>query len=164
MDINRVSAPGSLARAIEIAMEAHAGVVDKAGAPYILHPLRVMFSLDSDIERIVAVLHDVVEDGRPVWTFERLAAEGFSDEVIGALHSVSKLPEDEDEKGDSAEVKRDRYLSFVRRAGAHPIGRKVKLADLEDNLDVSRLPEVLPKDAARLSKYLDARKILRSLG
>lgn len=164
MHINRVSPPGSLFRAIEIAVEAHAGVLDKAGAPYILHPLRVMFSLESEIERIVGVLHDVVEDCGPVWTFERLASDGFSDEVIGALKSVSKLPEDEDSEDDSIEIKRDRYLAFIRRAGAHPVGRKVKLADLEDNLDVSRLQEVSLKDAARLSKYLDAKRLLSSLG
>lgn len=164
MNVNQPSPPGSLSRAIEIAVEAHAGVSDKAGAPYILHPLRVMFSLENEIERIVGVLHDVVEDGGPVWTFERLASEGFSDDVISALQSVSKLPEDEDAEDDSIEIKRDRYLAFVRRAGAHPVGRKVKLADLEDNLDVSRLPEVRPKDAARLNKYLDAKRLLRSLG
>jgi (p)ppGpp synthase/HD superfamily hydrolase len=164
MHNKQMSPPGSLARAIEIAVQAHAGAVDMAGAPYILHPLRVMFSLESEIERIVGVLHDVVEDGGPVWTFERLTSEGFSEEVISSLKSVSKLPEDEDVEGDSVEAKRDRYLAFVRRAGAHPVGRKVKLADLEDNLDVSRLPEVRPKDVVRLSKYLDARKLLRSLG
>lgn len=163
MSIKRLSPPGSLSRAIEIAVEAHAGAVDKAGAPYILHPLRVMLSLESEVERIVGVLHDVVEDGGPAWTFERLAFEGFSEEVIEALGSVSKLPENEDVYGDSIETKRDRYLAFVRRAGANPVGRRVKLADLEDNLNVSRLPQVDPKDAARLSKYLDARRLLCTL-
>lgn len=162
MNIKRLSPPGSLSRAIEIAVEAHAGTVDKAGAPYILHPLRVMLSLESEVERIVGVLHDVVEDCGPTWTFERLASEGFSEEVIGALRSVSKLPEDHDTEDDSIESKRDRYLGFVRRAGANPVGRKVKLADLEDNLNVSRLKEIGSKDADRLSKYLVAKRLLCS--
>lgn len=67
----------NLQRAIEIAAEAHREQTDKAGAPYLLHPLRVMMLLETDDERIVGILHDVVEDG-PGWTFERLEEEGFS--------------------------------------------------------------------------------------
>ena len=76
----------TLERAIVIAAEAHAGITDKGGAPYILHPLRMMMDLTSAEERIVAVLHDVCEDC-PGWTFERLRGEGFSEEILAALDS-----------------------------------------------------------------------------
>ncbi|CAN1570608.1 hypothetical protein MCELHM10_03190 [Paracoccaceae bacterium] len=133
----------TLARAIEIAVVAHAGQTDKVGAPYILHPLRVMQSLATEAERIVGVLHDVVEDC-PDWPMDRLRAEGFSDQVLAGLASVTKLSEDED------------YTAFIARGSADPIGRRVKRADLLDNLDVKRLPEVTEKDARRLTKYLRA--------
>jgi (p)ppGpp synthase/HD superfamily hydrolase len=133
----------TLSRAIEIAVAAHAGQIDKAGAPYILHPLRVMLSLDNEPERIVAVLHDVIEDC-PGWTADRLRAEGFSEQVLTALAHVTKLSEDED------------YGAFIVRAAQDPIARQVKRADLLDNLDVRRLSSVSEKDAARLTKYLSA--------
>lgn len=137
----------TLSRAIEIAVAAHAGQIDKAGAPYILHPLRVMLSLDSDVERIVGVLHDVVEDC-PDWSMDRLRSEGFSQDVLTALAHVTKLSEDED------------YGAFIARAAKDPVARQVKRADLVDNLDVRRLPRVSDKDAQRLSKYLAALKQL----
>ncbi len=133
----------TLARAIEIAVAAHAGQTDKVGAPYILHPLRVMHSLTSEDERIVGVLHDVVEDC-PDWPMNRLRAEGFSDTVLAALASVTKLSEDED------------YVSFIARCATNSIGKGVKRADFLDNLDVTRLPAVTEKDAKRLNKYLRA--------
>ncbi|MDA9194953.1 GTP pyrophosphokinase [Burkholderiales bacterium] len=135
-----------LERAIEIAVEAHKGQIDKGGSPYILHPLRVMMSVDLELEKIVAVLHDVVEDSN--WTFEALLAEGFSIEVIEALQSVTKESPDED------------YDLFIQRAIHNPIGRKVKLADLRDNLDVTRLTELAEKDLQRINKYKKALKIL----
>ena len=135
-----------LERAIEIAVEAHKGQVDKGGQPYILHPLRVMMSVDLELEKIVAVLHDVVEDSN--WTFEALLAEGFSIEVIEALKSVTKESPDED------------YDSFIQRAIRNPIGRKVKIADIRDNLDVTRIPELGEKDLQRISKYKIALKRL----
>jgi (p)ppGpp synthase/HD superfamily hydrolase len=138
--------------------------VDKAGAPYILHPLRVMLAMGSDDGRIAAVLHDVVEDGRPIWSFERLAAEGFKPEVIAALRAVTKLPEEEDPPGDSAENKRERYLKFIERAAADPIGRVVKRADLEDNCNLSRIPKPGPKDHARVAKYREAIALLDRRG
>jgi hypothetical protein len=79
----------TLERAIAITAEAHAGHFDKAGAPYVLHPLRMMLRVSSIDERIVAVLHDVVEDCQG-WTFDRLRSEGFSDHIIEALQSVTK--------------------------------------------------------------------------
>ena len=98
----------TLGRAIAIAAEAHAGQTDKANAPYILHPLRVMMALDTPEEQIAGVLHDVVEDSDE-WDFDRLREEGFSEVVLDTLDSVSK-------RGDES------YEQFVWRAGKHPIG------------------------------------------
>jgi (p)ppGpp synthase/HD superfamily hydrolase len=154
-----ITQPGSLERAIEIAVQAHAGVTDKAGSPYVLHPLRVMLSMDSDVARITAVLHDVLEDCKD-WTADRLKAEGFGPEILDALDSVTQRADEEPFAGASNDEKLAGYLRFVRRAGAHPIGRLVKRADLEDNLDVRRLKVVTEKDAQRISRYLVARALL----
>ena len=143
---------GSLERAIAIAVSAHTGQTDKVGAPYILHPLRVMFRCHTETERIAAVLHDVVEDG-PNWTFDRLRDEGFGDDVVNALDGLTKRPE---EKHD--------YMTFVRRAAGDATAKAVKLADIEDNLDVTRLPEITDEDQARISKYLAARTFLLNGG
>nr|BFD41583.1 HD domain-containing protein [Pseudomonas sp. FFPRI_1] len=138
----------SLERAIALAAEAHAGQVDKGGAPYILHPLRVMLRLTQPAARIVAVLHDVLEDC-PV-TQEQLRDEGFSAEVLAALQALTKV-EGED------------YPAFIRRAGANPLARQVKLADLAENSDLSRIPEPGAEDLQRLEKYRQARHYLMSL-
>ena len=142
-----------LEHAIALAVETHSGQADKAGEPYILHPLRVMFSLPSGDERIVGVLHDVVEDGEV--SFEDLKRMGFSPAVIDAIDAVSKRP---DEEGSD-----EGYQAFVERAGANPIARKVKMADLLDNLDVTRLGEISEKDSRRISKYLRALRYLEQL-
>lgn len=128
----------TIERAIAIAVAAHAGQRDKVGEPYIFHPLRVMLRLRSNDERIVAILHDVVEDTD--WTFDRLRAEGFSDIVIDAIDSVTKR------QGEA-------YNDFVDRAGKNAIGRRVKLADLEDNSDLSRIAQPTEKDHQRIEKY-----------
>jgi len=136
----------NLERAIVIAAEGHAGATDKGGAPYILHPLRMMLTLTADEERIVAVLHDVCEDC-PGWTLERLKAEGFSESIIDALDSVTKRPGEQ-------------YVDFAKRAAANPIGRKVKLADLTDNCDLSRIPKPTDDDHQRVEKYQRAIEII----
>lgn len=130
-----------LERAIAIAVDAHAGKKDKAGQPYIIHPLRVMFRVETEDERIVAVLHDVVEDHGDVWPVERLRREGFSDHILAALDCVTKR------HGES-------YQQFIERSASNPIALHVKLADLEDNLDVRRLHELTEKDRERLNRYL----------
>jgi (p)ppGpp synthase/HD superfamily hydrolase len=154
----------TLERAIEIAVTAHKGQKDLAGAPYILHPLRLMLSLSGEAERIVAVLHDVVEDCEG-WSFERLAAEGFAPEIIEALRSVTKTVEEgralkaaTDEEGKYAV-----YEAFVLRAGANPIGRRVKMADLLDNSDTSRIKSMRERDHARLARYRRAMARLKAL-
>ena len=139
----------TLERAIIIAAEGHRGRKDKAGSPYILHPLRMMLRLSSPDERIVAVLHDVCEDC-PGWTFDRLRDEGFSDEIIAALDAVTKREGEE-------------YEDFVRRAAANPIGRNVKLADLADNCDLSRIAEPTEVDYQRIEKYQRAIKLIHAI-
>ena len=139
----------NLERAIEIAVSAHKGVKDKGGNPYILHPFRVMLSLNSEEEKIVGVLHDVVEDAED-WTFEKLQDEGFSNQILEGLQSVTKTSEDEN------------YDEFVQRALANTIGRQVKIADIKDNLDVTRLDILTEKDVKRLQSYKKSLKILQS--
>ena len=136
----------TLVRAIEIASEAHKGQYDKAGNDYIGHPLRVMEMGKTENEKIVGVLHDVVEDTD--WTFEALAAEGFSEEVIAALRCVTKLSENEN------------YDDFIERVKKNPLAVAVKINDLSDNMDIRRLPYLSDKDIKRLKKYLKAYKRL----
>lgn len=137
----------SLNRAIEIAREAHLGQVDKSGMDYINHPLRVMSLCETETEKIVGVLHDVIEDSN--LTFEYLINEGFSDEVIEALRCITKLSEEEN------------YDSFIERVKQNNLTVKVKICDLTDNLDVRRLKKITEKDFIRLSKYLHAYHSLR---
>lgn len=128
----------TLERAIAIAAKAHAGQVDKGGAPYILHPLKVMLRMSTLEQRIVAVLHDVVEDCGV--SLDDLRKEGFSEEVLTAIESVTKVP------GES-------YEDFVDRAAQNPIGRVVKLGDLEENSDLSRIASPSWEDLERVEKY-----------
>ena len=141
----------NLERAIEIAVSAHKGVFDKGGNPYILHPLRVMMLLTTKDEKIVGVLHDVVEDSED-WDFDKLKAEGFSDTVLDSLRSVTKFSEDED------------YDAFIQRGLDNSIGRAVKIADIRDNLDVTRIGELKDKDLKRLNKYKRSLKTLTASG
>ena len=151
----------NLEKAIKIAVEAHIGQVDKGGNPYILHPLRVLLSLNSEEERIVGVLHDVVEDCEG-WTWERLREQGCSNEIIEALKSVSKTPEEEKQfkKMDDPSEKLDHYLEFIKRAKFNKIGRNIKAADIKDNLDISRIDDITESDIDRLNRYKAALKLL----
>lgn len=135
-----------LDRAKAIATSAHEGQVDKAGKPYIEHPIRVMNMGKTMDEKIVGVLHDVVEDSE--WTFEMLEKEGMPKEVVDALKCVTKLSEDED------------YDHFIARVKTNPLAVKVKLNDLKDNMDITRLGKVTEKDLPRLNKYIRAYKQL----
>ncbi len=139
----------NLERAIELAVQHHRGQVDKAGQPYILHPLRLMLAMPTEIEGIVAVLHDIVED-TPI-TFNDLREEGFSQKVISAIKCVTKQ-EGED------------YNSFIERISHNPLATSVKLADLEDNMDLSRLSDITEKDLLRVAKYQRAKKVLQKKG
>ena len=136
----------TLQRAIDIATQAHKGQFDKSGKDYIGHPLRVMEMGRTEEEKIVGVLHDVVEDTD--WTFEALAEEGFSKEIMDALRCVTKLSENEN------------YDDFIERVKKNPLAVAVKINDLSDNMDIRRLPYLSDKDVKRLKKYLKAYKKL----
>ncbi|QKS85553.1 MULTISPECIES: HD domain-containing protein [Pseudomonas] len=138
----------TLERAISICAQAHEGQVDKGGSPYVLHPLKVMLRLAHDQERIVAVLHDVVED--TAVTLADLRNEGFSEAVVGAIDSLTKR------EGET-------YQAFIERAARDPIARRVKLADLAENSDLSRIGEPSQKDLDRLEKYRKATDYLTAL-
>lgn len=135
----------TLESAIQLAAKAHAGQQDKAGKPYILHPIRVMLSVSTTDEQIAAILHDTVEDTSV--TFEQLSEAGFSAEIINAVRALTKLD------GESR-------VEAARRAAKHPIARQVKLADVKDNLDISRIPHLTAKDHARLDEYKLVQEIL----
>jgi (p)ppGpp synthase/HD superfamily hydrolase len=137
-----------LEKAIGIAVEAHCGQKDRYGALYILHPLRVMARLDTLNEKVVGVLHDVVEDTR--WTFKDLAREGFPQNILDALDCVTKRDGED-------------YADFVVRSASRPLAKRVKLADLEDNMDLRRMTEVDQKDLSRLEKYVKAWRYLSGL-
>ena len=131
----------TLERAIEIAAKAHAGQVDKAGQPYVLHPLRMMLAVTTAEARMAAVLHDVVED--TTVTFDELHVEGFPASVLEAVEALTKR-EGED------------YEAFIHRVAPNPIAREVKLADLKDNSDLSRIAEPTDRDRERIKKYRQA--------
>jgi len=137
----------TLEDAIALAVQAHKGQVDKTGAPYILHPLRVMFRLETESERMAAVLHDVVEDTDV--GLEMLTAVGYPREVVEAVDSLTRREQ-------------ETYEAFVERLAHNPLARRVKLADLEDNMDVRRLATVTAKDAERLARYRAAWEKLRA--
>ena len=128
----------TLEDAISIAAVAHQGQTDKSGAPYILHPLRMMMRMTSEAAMMTAILHDVVEDSD--WTFEGLREAGFSEEVLTAIDGVTNR------SGES-------YEQFIERAARNLIARQVKIADLEDNMNILRIGEIKPKDLERLEKY-----------
>lgn len=129
----------SLERAIHLAVKAHAGQKDKAGSEYILHPLRVMNQMKTKEEKIIAVLHDVIEDSKI--TCSLLKAEGFSDTIITAITILTK------------EETVESYEEYIARIKAHPLARKVKLADLEDNMNIKRIKDPGMADFIRLEKY-----------
>ena len=135
-----------LAKAIEIALEAHKGATDKAGMPYAGHIMRVMQAGRTIDEKIVGVLHDLVEDTH--WTFDQLLEEGFPQHIVDALRCVTKISEDEP------------YEEFIKRVKTNPLAVAVKINDLTDNMDIRRLSELTDKDAQRLRKYLKAYRAL----
>ena len=135
----------TLERAISIAAQAHEGQIDKSGQPYILHPLRVMLRMHSEAGRIVAVLHDVVEDSN--CSLDELRAEGFSEEVITALAAITR------QAGEGR-------IEAAKRAARHPLARAVKLADNADNADLTRIPAPSEKDLVRMDEYRKVRELL----
>ena len=136
-----------LKNAISIAKDAHQYQVDKYGASYIDHITRVMNAGNSVEEKIVGILHDIVEDTD--WTFERLISEGFSENIVDAVRCLTKTDVNED------------YELFIDRVITNPLALRVKINDLSDNLDIKRMPEIKSEDLKRLNKYLKAyRKLM----
>lgn len=128
----------NLDKAIEVACKVHAGQIDKAGRPYILHPLRLMLKLQCEIEMMVAVLHDVVEDSDV--SLDDLKAYGFAEQIIEAVDCLSRR-------------QNESYESFIVRVSENQLARKVKIEDIKDNMDLTRLETVCEKDLLRVEKY-----------
>jgi len=131
----------SLEESIILAVRAHRGQKDKAGAPYILHPLRLMLRMETDTERTVAVLHDVVEDSP--YSLEKLNKAGYPPEIIEALDCLTRR-------------ENEPYATFIERVQTNPLALKVKTADLEDNMDIKRFKTMTEKDLERLDTYRKA--------
>lgn len=137
----------NLDTAIKLAADAHAGQIDKSGEPYVLHPLRVMLAMKAEDERIVAVLHDVVED--TPWTCEDLYWQhGFKPEIVMAIAALTR-------------GKSEEYFDFIRRLEMNQIARSVKIADIRDNLDPRRRLPSDPNAIERVAKYRQALEMLR---
>lgn len=134
-----------LDKAARICVEKHLGQRDKTGAAYFQHPMRVAMRCKSDEEKMVALLHDTIEDTDV--TPEYLLAEGFPQAIVDGVLSVTKR------EGEG-------YEEFVARANQNPIGRTVKLHDLEDNLDIFRLTELDAGTMERYNRYLRAYRFL----
>ena len=138
----------TIEKALQIAARAHEGQVDKHGQPYILHPLRVMSAVEGDDARIVAILHDVIEDTSV--TADDLRREDFGEPILEALDRLTHR------KGEP-------YAEYVIRCKGHEIARRVKLADLEDNSRLDRVllrPQRLQADLARLRRSVLSYKFL----
>ncbi|KSC70511.1 GTP pyrophosphokinase [Pseudomonas aeruginosa] len=139
--------PPLIELALHRALKAYGGKVDKAGKPYILHPLRLAARLDDQISQSVALLHDVIEDSDT--TEDDLREDGFPESVISAVVALTRR------KGES-------YEAFIDRVRVHPLARKIKLLDIEDNMNLLRLNAVSENDLQRIAKYHRAWKRLDS--
>lgn len=125
--------------ALRIAVDAHAGQTDNEERPYILHVLQVVNGSRPDLETMtVAALHDVVEDS-PI-TLAHLRDQGFPERILEAVDAISRRD------GET-------YEDYIERVARVPLATRVKLPDLEHNMDVRRLAHVAPSDAARLERY-----------
>ena len=125
-------------RAIEIAVSAHKGQIQRNGLPYVLHPLKLMFAVSSMEATIVAILHDVVEDSD--WKLEDLRTEGFCESVIQAIDCLTHREGEE-------------YETYIERVSGNDIAKEVKLADLTDNMNICRIPGLQQRDLSRLERY-----------
>lgn len=137
-----------LEKAIGIALEAHRSQQDKYGQPYIMHPIRIMARFTDPLLQQIAMLHDVVEDSE--WTCEQLTAQGFSLEIVQAVDALTRRPDES-------------YDSLIDRAAAHPLAIQVKLADLEDNMDIRRMKNTTDHDCQRLNRYRKAHANLTAI-
>ncbi len=136
----------ALEKALALALKAHAGQKDKAGQPYILHPLRVMLQMEDTQTKIVALLHDVLEDSNI--TLQELKQAGFDPQILEAVDCLTRREQED-------------YFTYLERVAQNKLALSVKIADLKDNLDVTRLKEITPADQQRLNKYLKALTFLQ---
>lgn len=127
--------------ALSIATEAHKGQFDKAGVDYIEHPIYVASQVDTEEEKAVALLHDVIEDSP--FTAEELLQAGLPETVVTAVQVLTKKKEKD-------------YQTYLENVKSNSLARVVKLADLKHNSDLSRLSSVTDKDLERLEKYKKA--------
>lgn len=134
-----------LEKAMILAATAHMGQLDKGGNPYILHPVRVMLRCNTLEEKIVAMLHDTLEDSD--LNADDLVKEGFSKEIVDAVVTLTRKTE-------------ENYMEHIQKVSKNPLATAVKLSDLADNMDLNRLPGLTPKDFQRLERYLRAKLIL----
>ena len=134
-------------KAMKLCFSAHRDQVDKSGLPYVFHPFHLAEQMEDEDTTIVALLHDVVEDTEV--TFADLAQMGFSQPVIGAIQAMTH-------------AKGVPYLEYVARMKDNPIARRVKLADLRHNSDLSRLDQVDEKALERVKKYQAAIALLEN--
>jgi len=134
-----------LEKAIDLAVDAYADQTDKGNATYIRHPLRVMEAVDTEPERIVAVLHDVVEDAD--YSLENIEKE-FGEEISDAVDALTRRDDES-------------YMDFIDRSAANQIAKKVKIADIEDNMDLTRLDSVSESILQKQATYHDAWKKLK---
>jgi (p)ppGpp synthase/HD superfamily hydrolase len=125
-------------KAIKLLFEKQKEQQDKAGLPYVFHPFHVAEQMEEEVTVTVALLHDLIEDTEV--TFQNLSEMGFSQEVIGALEALTK-------------GKKEDYCSYIKRLSENSIARKVKIKDLEHNMDLTRLSTVTEKDLKRVEKY-----------
>ena len=137
-----------LEKAEKLAREAHKGQKDKSGADYIEHPLRVSYRCDDEKAKIVALLHDTIED--TYVTPQLLRTIGFDDDIVEAVLALSRRTD-------------ETYAEFIVRASQNEIAKKVKIADLEDNMDIRRLHEISDMDMVRIRKYLHSWRYLKGL-
>lgn len=134
-------------RALEIATRAHAGQTDKAGQPYINHPIHIAETMETEDQTVVALLHDVVEDSS--WTLDDLAKEGFTGEQVEAVAALTHDPS-------------VTYFEYIRSIKPDPLATAVKIADLRHNSDLSRIPNPTHKDMMHLQKYTQALEMLEA--
>lgn len=135
-------------KALDMAYHSHKGQYDKAGQPYILHPLRLMLAEDDIKLKIIALLHDTLED--TAITIDELQTQGFTGEIIEAIITLTKQPH-------------ENYSDYIKRVSLNPLARQIKIADLKDNMDLTRLKEITPKDIERLQKYHQSLAFLENL-
>ena len=136
----------TLENAITLAVQQHAEQVDKGGQPYILHPLRVMLQLQQPDQQIVAVLHDILEDTHT--TAQDLQNLGFQTHIIQAIQALTKL-------------RHETRVQAAMRTAQNPLACAVKIADVQDNMNLTRIPNPTARDLARLEEYRQVLEILQ---